>query len=126
MSTTQTKTTDLRGLWQQARQGQRFSGRRSSEWFRKPYVPAGEAVMHLARAVQVEHKQSSYSDDSVYEIPYSGLLSSQEACEKRLNDFFWAASNHDGFAGGGCTWSLSHIDRERCVIVAHCRASICD
>ena len=119
-----TKTVDLRGLWATAKGGQRFSGRRSNEWFRKPYAPAGQARLHLALATSERYTQSSYSDDSVYAIPYSGTITPEST--KRLNDFFWAASNHDGFAGSGCTWSLSSIDQNRRVVLAHCRASISD
>lgn len=121
---TSTKIVDLRGLWVQARQGQRFSGRRSADWFRKPYAPAGSARLHLAQATQESYAQNSYSDDIVYAIPYSGTITPESTA--RLNAFFWAASNHDGFAGGGCTWSLSGIDPERHVVLAHCRSSISD
>ena len=84
--------------------------------------------MKLSQAVRIDYEEASYATHSRYVIPVEGERPADlEPCRGNLTGFCEAIRTHDGFAGSGCSWTMSLIDTGNgFVVYADCRASISD
>jgi hypothetical protein len=94
-----------------------------------PYNPkAGASGIKLqpAKAVRVHYAQEPYSDDSASAIPYviePGKPADLKVFQANVSELVSRANTHTGWAGSGCTYTVSFHDG---FVIVHTRASIAD
>lgn len=90
---------------------------------RGPYEPSGSARLKLREAILCSTTQEAYSDDRVVAIPVEGEVTAES--KARLHQLAGSLKTHNGWAGSGCTHSLT-LSECGTFVLLYTRASISD